>query len=435
METREGNGNFPHITEDSVLTGTSEELNNVRASGLAGADTHTTRKGEIEQKLNQLMEAWAKRGQFVAERDDSGRNSRGRKDPGVGHPPTNQVKTDWENKDIQVMYEGAGYNTKRGVIHVKTNKGAPLPESMTDEECESHSMVGLVTAHMYNLKKGTELFGNKADEAVLNKLKEIDDFETYKPAHKEDLSYEDRNNALELLMKITEKREDETGNRKIKGRMAADGSKQRSYEGYEKSDGSSPTARTDSVIMTGVIDAHEGRNVAVIDVQNAFLQSENDQRIIIATRGKTAELLVRLNPELYQPYIWYSKKGVPMLHVLVSKALYGMLRAALLFYRKLRRNLEEMGFEVNPYDPCVANRDVNGTQCTVVWHVDNLKVSHCDESVVTYFASKLAKQNRDKIKIKQGKVFDCLGMDLDFGSVPGVLIISMIKYLQEVLQE
>ena len=112
-----------------------------------------------------------------------------------------------------------------------------------------------------------------------------------------------------------------------------------------------------------------------------------------------------------------------------------MIRAALLFYRKLRRNLEEMGFEVNPYDPCVANRDVNGAQCTVVWRGDDLKVSHRDESVVTYFASELAKQNCDKIKIKQGKVFDYLGMDLDFRLVPGVLIISMIKYLQEVLKE
>ena len=124
-----------------------------------------------------------------------------------------------------------------------------------------------------------------------------------------------------------------------------------------------------------------------------------------------------------------------MLYVLVSKVLCGMLRTGLLFYRKLRRDFEEMGFEVNPYDPCVANRDVGGTQCTVVWHVDDLKLSHRDKSVVTYFASELAKRNRYKIKIKRGKVFDYLGMDLDFGSVPGVFIISMIKYLQEVLKE
>ena len=78
---------------------------------------------------------------------------------------------------------------------------------------------------------------------------------------------------------------------------------------------------------------------------------------------------------------------------------------------------------------------MNGAQCTVVWYVDDLKMSHRDESAVTYFASELAKRNRGKIKVKRGKVFDYLGIDLDFGSVPGVLIISMIKYLQEVLKK
>ena len=75
-----------------------------------------------------------------------------------------------------------------------------------------------------------------------------------------------------------------------------------------------------------------------------------------------------------------------MLYVLIEKALYGMLRAALLFYRKLRANMEDVGFEVNPCDPCVANKIVNGSQCTVMWHVDDLKVSHKDEAAVTNFA-------------------------------------------------
>ena len=51
-----------------------------------------------------------------------------------------------------------------------------------------------------------------------------------------------------------------------------------------------------------------------IDVENVFLQSGNDQRITMAVCGKTAELLVRLNPELHRPYIWHTKKGVPMLY-------------------------------------------------------------------------------------------------------------------------
>ena len=116
------------------------------------------------------------------------------------------------------------------------------------------------------------------------------------------------------MIEVTEKRTDEEGHRKIKGQMVANDSKQRSCEGYEKSDGSSPTARTYSVIMTGVVDAHERKNIAIIDVENTFPQSENGQRIIMVIRGKTAELLVRLNPELHRPYIWFTKKGVPMLY-------------------------------------------------------------------------------------------------------------------------
>ena len=105
VETREENRNFPHKTEDSVLTNSEEEFNNEHAGRPVGTDTHTTEKGEIDQKLSQLVKAWAKQGQSSADKVEPGRNSRDRKDPGVGHPPRNRVKTDWENKDIQGMYK------------------------------------------------------------------------------------------------------------------------------------------------------------------------------------------------------------------------------------------------------------------------------------------------------------------------------------------
>ena len=66
-------------------------------------------------------------------------------------------------------------------------------------------------------------------------------------------------------------------------------------------------------------------------------------------------MMVRIDPMLYREYVIYSVNGVPMLYVRLSKALYGMLRAALLFYKRLQSTLEDMGFEVNPYDPCIAN--------------------------------------------------------------------------------
>ena len=123
------------------------------------------------------------------------------------------------------------------------------------------------------------------------------------------------------------------------------------------------------------------------------------------------------------------------MYVRLSKTLYGMLRATLLFYKRLRKNLKNMGFEVNPYDPCVANMMMNGAQRTVCWHLGDLKVSHIDEARVTVFLFKLADLYKERLKTPHGKVFNYLGMNLKYGLSPEVLIVLMIKYLTKVLKE
>ena len=117
----------------------------------------------------------------------------------------------------------------------------------------------------------------------------------------------------------------------IKTTKVADGSKQRTYAGYDKSGGSSPTVVTESIFMTGVVDAKERRNGAVLDIANAFLQAGNDDTVNMLLRGKLAEMTVRIDPTLYKEYVTYSANGVLVLYVRLSKALCGMLRAALLF--------------------------------------------------------------------------------------------------------
>ena len=83
--------------------------------------------------------------------------------------------------------------------------------------------------------------------------------------------------------------------------------------------------------------------------------------------------------------------------------------------------------------PCVANMMVNGAQITVCWHVDNLKISHRDDEVVRSFSIQIAEIYGPKTTISRGKVHDYLIMQLNFGTCPGSMIISMIKYLQKIL--
>ena len=94
-----------------------------------------------------------------------------------------------------------------------------------------------------------------------------------------------------------------------------------------------------------------------------------------------------------------------------------------------------MGFVINPYDPCVANKMVNGKQMTVCWHVDDLLVTHMEEDAITGFALALAKIYGPKTTISRGKIHEYLGQEFDFASVPGTMIVSMIKYLQQVTEE
>ncbi len=84
-------------------------------------------------------------------------------------------------------------------------------------------------------------------------------------------------------------------------------------------------------------------------------------------KGLLAELMVFVDPKLYQPYIIHDSKGEPLMYVRMNKALYGLLRSALLFYKKLVVDPKEYGFKLNPYDPCGANTTINGEQMTICW--------------------------------------------------------------------
>ena len=122
--------------------------------------------------------------------------------------------------------------------------------------------------------------------------------DTYEQVHKSELTLEDRKKALALLMFITKKR-----NGDIKARKVADNSKQRTHDIYDKSDGSSPTVATDSIFLTGVIDAKEQRAIAILDIANAFLHAENDEKILMLLRGRLAEMMVQVDPSMYRKYV------------------------------------------------------------------------------------------------------------------------------------
>jgi hypothetical protein len=68
--------------------------------------------------------------------------------------------------------------------------------------------------------------------------------------------------------------------------------------------------------------------------------------------------------------------------------LLGFARRAffsMLFCRKLLADLKDFGFEINPCDPCVASKMVEGKQLTACWRIDDLKASHMEPRAIDSF--------------------------------------------------
>ncbi len=141
------------------------------------------------------------------------------------------------------------------------------------------------------------------------------------------------------------------------------GNKQCNY--ITKEDVSSPTVTAEAVILTCVIDAQEVRDIAVVDIPNAFVQTvvdeeDADRCVIVRIRGPLVNILVSIAPDVYGPYVSMNKSGHKVLIVECLNAVYGTMVAALLYYKKFVKSLTKQGFKLNPYDGCVANKIVKG---------------------------------------------------------------------------
>src|SRR5210317_2369503 len=131
--------------------------------------------------------------------------------------------------------------------------------------------------------------------------------------------------------------------------------------------------------------------------------------------GVLIDILVNKDPGRYKGYVVY-ENGKRVQYVILMRALYGMLDAALLWYKRFRKDLEGIGFIFNNYDPCVANKKIDGKQLTIRFHVDDIMSSHVDPTVNDDFLIWLNRKygEHGKVKATRGKEHNYLGMTLRF---------------------
>jgi hypothetical protein len=135
----------------------------------------------------------------------------------------------------------------------------------------------------------------------------------------------------------------------------------------------------------------------------------------------------------------FGKKGKKQLLVQCLTVSYGAMVALLLYYKRFVKNLKSKGFKLNPYDPCVANKQVNGEQLTVCFHLDNCKILHLTPKVIDKTIEWLRSEYENvfedgtrQMKVYCNKTHKYLGMSLDF-SHPNQCRVTMIDYVDEIV--
>jgi hypothetical protein len=151
------------------------------------------------------------------------------------------------------------------------------------------------------------------------------------------------------------------------------------------------------------------------------------------------DILVEIAPEAYKYYVSQDKKGNNQFLVQCQNALYGTMVTSLMYYRKFMKSLTDIDFIINPYDPYVANKIIEGKYTTICFHVDDCKLSHCKKTVMDRMIGYLCREYESifeegsgAMTVSQGKIHKYLGMTLDY-SVPGQVKITMLDYFNEIL--
>ena len=142
--------------------------------------------------------------------------------------------------------------------------------------------------------------------------------------------------------------------------------------------------------------------------------------------GIMVNMICEINPAYEDQIIWSKDRKKKFLYGRLIKAVYGTLLGAIIFYNKLSKHLIDHGFVQIEYDMCTFNKMVNGEQITVQFHVDDLKVSHKEESVLEDFLANLRSEfgQEDELIENTGLLHKYLGITIDY-SIAGKVVFTM----------
>jgi hypothetical protein len=195
-------------------------------------------------------------------------------------------------------------NTQHDRVYTP-QKAMVIARVMSDINSQT-TIQGASFAQQYIVQRGLKKFGQRGADAATKEMDQLHRRNCFTPIDVASMTMDERRKTVDALMFLGEKRD-----KSVKGRMVYNGKPTREW--LSREDSTSPTAALESIMLTAIVDAKEGRDVMTCDIPNAFIQTklpnikEGDERVIMKITGVLVDLLVDISPEVYGPYVVYDK--------------------------------------------------------------------------------------------------------------------------------
>jgi len=166
-----------------------------------------------------------------------------------------------------------------------------------------------------------------------------------------------------------------------------------------------------------------------MDVGQAYLNAYMKDEVLMRLDKTIAAILIERDPSYAQ---FLDPKSGEII-VKLNKALYGCVESAKLWYDTLAAKFISMGYEVNPFDRCVFQKEIDQGTITVCVYVDDIFATSESDSLLEDLILELEREYK-KLTVNRGIRHEYLGMLFIF-SDDGTVYINMEQYTRDVLKE
>jgi len=226
---------------------------------------------------------------------------------------------------------------------------------------------------------------DRGTASATKEIKQFLDLQVFKPRLHSSLTKDEKANTINIHMFGKEKRTHD----ELKTRGVGLGNHQHK-ELYQQTDTSSPTVKTDTIMLQLGIAAYENRYVSTMDIPGAYLHAEAGTAaglpvVIVRINPAIGEIMLSLQPDLKQ-YLHIDG----CLYMECMKALYGLIESAYLWYKTFCAQLYKLGYTRSDYDLCFFYNKTCGTQISL--HVDDTLITAKHPSHTQRLTNHMTKQ-------------------------------------------